>query len=157
MRIKVKVDVRKPLKKERRVRQMGGDWWMVNFKYEKLGVFCFFCGHLGHSEQKCEMLFSKEEDDGVRGWSAKLRVEPRRAAANGGGRWLKEERELRQNQNANPVNHAHMDIVGGNHENDISVKQNAAIVLHGRLVRQNRENINQISNNGVDIGDRMGM
>lgn len=51
MRIRVKVDVRLPLKKERKVRTVGGDWCVVNFKFEKLGIFCFACGCLGHTEQ----------------------------------------------------------------------------------------------------------
>lgn len=65
MRLRVKVDVRSPLKKEWKVRQTGGEWCVVNFKYEKLGIYCFMCGFLGHTEQKCAVLFAKEEDDGI--------------------------------------------------------------------------------------------
>lgn len=30
----------------------------MNFKYEKLGTFCFVCGVLGHTKNKCEVRLS---------------------------------------------------------------------------------------------------
>lgn len=39
MQIKVIIDVRKPLKKEQKVKKLGGEWRNMKFKYEKLGVF----------------------------------------------------------------------------------------------------------------------
>lgn len=93
MRIQVKVDVRVPLKNERKVWVVGREWCVVSFKYEKLGIFCFVCGCLGHTEQKCEVLFAMEMDDGVRVWNAELWVEPRRVVSGGGGgRWLREDK-----------------------------------------------------------------
>jgi hypothetical protein len=92
MRIKVKVDVRKPLKKDTKVMNMAGEWCTVNFKYEKLGVFCFVCGILGHAENKCEVRFEMENDDGVRGWSREIRADPpHRAGGRLTSRWLREE------------------------------------------------------------------
>ncbi|MCI21255.1 hypothetical protein A2U01_0042421, partial [Trifolium medium] len=38
MRIRVKIDVRQPLKKDTRVKNNEGEWCTVNFKYERLGV-----------------------------------------------------------------------------------------------------------------------
>ncbi|MCI36871.1 hypothetical protein A2U01_0058095, partial [Trifolium medium] len=69
MRVRVKVDVRQPLKKDTKVKNKVGEWCTVNFKYEKLGVFCFVCGIMGHAENKCEICFSMENDNGSRGWS----------------------------------------------------------------------------------------
>ncbi|XP_058783931.1 uncharacterized protein At4g02000-like [Vicia villosa] len=91
MRLRVKVDVRQPLKKNTRVKNKGGEWYTVIFKYENLSLFCFVCGILGHSEQRCEVRFAMEEDNGVRGWSNEIRVENRRYASNSSSRWLKEE------------------------------------------------------------------
>jgi len=68
MRIKVAIDVTVPLKKEWRVRAVNGDFVTINFKYEKLGVFCHRCGVLGHTNKKCPELFELEADDGVRDW-----------------------------------------------------------------------------------------
>jgi 14-3-3 protein epsilon len=91
MRLRVRIDVRRPLKKERKIKNLGGEWCIVNFKYEKLGVFCFVCGILGHSENKCEVRFAMENDDGSREWSSDLRAEPRRRGGRPTSRWLNEE------------------------------------------------------------------
>jgi hypothetical protein len=93
MRVRVKVDVRQPLKKGQRVRDKEGDWCMVNFKYEKLGVFCFVCGIMGHAENKCEVRFAMEIDDGRREWSGDLRADQRRGGGRQTSRWLREDRD----------------------------------------------------------------
>jgi hypothetical protein len=66
MRIRVKIDVRLPLKKDTKVMDKEGKWCTVKFKYEKLGIFCFVCGIMGHAENKCEVRFAMKQDDGVR-------------------------------------------------------------------------------------------
>lgn len=76
--IRVRVDVRQPLKKDRKIGLAGGEWSMAKFRYEKLSTFCFMYGCLGHTEQKCEVFFAKDQDDGVRGWGMELGAEPRR-------------------------------------------------------------------------------
>jgi 14-3-3 protein epsilon len=93
MRVRVKVDVRQPLKKGQRVRDKEGAWCMVNFKYEKLGVFCFVCGVMGHAENKCEVRFAMENDDGRREWSGELRADQRRGGGRQTSRWLREDGE----------------------------------------------------------------
>jgi 14-3-3 protein epsilon len=119
MRIKVRVDVRQPLKKDSRVKNQGGAWCLVNFKYEKLGVFCFVCGLLGHGENRCAVRFSMENDDGFRAWSKDLRVEPRRRGGRQTSRWLMEEdggrsvQEERQSQSHAPSD-AHVDPTQSN-------------------------------------------
>jgi 14-3-3 protein epsilon len=93
MRVRVKVDVRQPLKKDSKVRDKEGEWCTVNFKYEKLGVFCFVCGIMGHAENKCEVRFAMENDDGRRDWSGELRADQRRGGGRQTSRWLREERD----------------------------------------------------------------
>jgi hypothetical protein len=85
------VDVRKPLVRSKRVKKVGADAITVQLKYERLGIFCYYCGILGHTEDGCNQLFSMEEDNGVREWGPELRVEVCRRNANGGGRWLRTE------------------------------------------------------------------
>lgn len=49
-------------------------------------------------------------DDGIRGWGIDLRAERRRLGnSGGGGRWLKEEKELFQNSNWSTENRAQSD------------------------------------------------
>jgi hypothetical protein len=91
MRLRVKIDVRLPLKKDTRVKDREGNWCIVKFKYEKLGTFCFICGIMGHSENRCTIRFERNEDDGVRGWSNEIRADTRRTGGRQGSRWLKEE------------------------------------------------------------------
>jgi hypothetical protein len=98
MRLRVKVDVRQPLKKSTKVKNKEGVWCDVKFKYEKLGVFCFVCGVMGHAENKCEVRFSMGHDDGRREWSNEIRAEPRRQGGRLVSRWLREEKGGREEQ-----------------------------------------------------------
>jgi hypothetical protein len=91
MRLRIKLDVRVPLKRDTKVKDRNGNWCTVKFKYEKLGIFCFVCGIMGHAENRCETRFAMEVDDGRRDWSNELRAEPRRMAGRPKSRWLVEE------------------------------------------------------------------
>ncbi|XP_045822007.1 uncharacterized protein LOC123914889 [Trifolium pratense] len=91
MRVRVRVDVRQPLRKDTKVKNKVGEWCTVNFKYEKLGIFCFLCGILGHTENRCEVRYSMEQDDGKREWSADLKAELKRQGGRLTSRWLREE------------------------------------------------------------------
>ncbi|GAU35453.1 hypothetical protein TSUD_364090 [Trifolium subterraneum] len=64
MRVKVKVDVRRPLKIEKNI--------MLN-------------------ENKCEVKYNMEQDDGSRGWSNEIRAKVRRPGGRVESRWLREE------------------------------------------------------------------
>jgi 14-3-3 protein epsilon len=92
MRLRVKVDVRLPLKKDTKVKDRFGNWCIVLFKYKKLGIFCFICGVMGHAENRCEIRFAMDSDDGIRNWSNNLRAESRRSAGRQSSRWLLDER-----------------------------------------------------------------
>ncbi|KAK2353425.1 hypothetical protein QL285_091046 [Trifolium repens] len=99
MRIRVKIDVRQPLKKEAKVKNKEGNLCVVTFKYEKLGIFCFLCGIMGHGENRCEVRYSMEQDDGRRGWSADIRADSRRQGGRLSSRWLREENGGRGEEN----------------------------------------------------------
>lgn len=51
-------------------------------------------GILGHTEHFCEKLFSKIEDDGLRGWAPEIRAENKRGGGAGGSRWLREDQAV---------------------------------------------------------------
>nr|KYP42709.1 hypothetical protein KK1_035856 [Cajanus cajan]KYP42713.1 hypothetical protein KK1_035860 [Cajanus cajan]KYP67723.1 hypothetical protein KK1_024075 [Cajanus cajan] len=77
MCIRVLVDIRSPFKKSKHVKKLEGDTHDILFKYKKLGLFCFYCGLLGHLDDSCDILFSKDQDDGHRRWSAELQANTR--------------------------------------------------------------------------------
>jgi hypothetical protein len=73
MRLKVRINVNNPLQQGWKVRSSEGNFVPILFKYEKLGIFCFLCGMLGHTDKSCVKLFDMEVDDGTRGWGENLR------------------------------------------------------------------------------------
>jgi hypothetical protein len=90
MRICVAIDVTVPLKQEWRVRANNGTFVTVNFKYEKLGVFCHRCGVLGHTDKVCPELFELKADDGVRNWGAYLKPNLQRIGTAATNRWIQD-------------------------------------------------------------------
>ena len=52
-RLKILVDVMKPLRRVQQVRNIEGSVVMIEVKYERLQNFCFGCGFLGHIERDC--------------------------------------------------------------------------------------------------------
>ena len=71
VRIRVFLDIRKPLRRRMKIKKPGGDWYWVNFKYERLPTFCYFYGMLGHSENFYATMFqnpSKPTEMPYRPW-----------------------------------------------------------------------------------------
>lgn len=66
MRIRVTIDLSKPLKRMMKVKKSGSVWVWITFKYENVPTFCFICGLLGHSEKFCNKLFDTPEEDIVK-------------------------------------------------------------------------------------------
>ncbi|MBA0732667.1 hypothetical protein Gogos_016742, partial [Gossypium gossypioides] len=93
MRIRVQIDVRNPLKRKKQVMSSGIRSY-VKFKYERLSLFCFFCGRLGHNDSYCEARMLLGVDIGEMGWDLTLRAPSRKALAMN-SIWLREEGESR--------------------------------------------------------------
>ena len=53
LRIRVTLDISQPLSWGRIVRSGGSESQWVEFKYERLPVFCYLCGKLDHDENEC--------------------------------------------------------------------------------------------------------
>jgi hypothetical protein len=53
IRVRVQVDVTQPLCRGRKI-WLGGeqDQW-VSFKFERLPIFCYWCGHISHDDRDC--------------------------------------------------------------------------------------------------------
>lgn len=67
MRIRVFIDVRIPLKRYCEMKCLGEEAKQATFKYERLVVFCYVCGFLGHTKECCDKLFALEVDGEQRG------------------------------------------------------------------------------------------
>ncbi|XP_058732884.1 uncharacterized protein LOC131604465 [Vicia villosa] len=61
LRIKVNIDLRKPLKRGTMVRFKEKNL-RVHFKYERLPTFCFVCGKLGHQIKDCDVVGDLSEE-----------------------------------------------------------------------------------------------
>jgi hypothetical protein len=85
LRIRVSIDVTKPLERGRAL-NLGGKTSWVNFKYEKLPLFCFSCGCIVHGNQGCpvprQTRLSAMED--IKKWGVWPRAEDPRRRWNGG-------------------------------------------------------------------------
>jgi hypothetical protein len=91
MRLKVSFDIRQPLKLGKKIKANGGEWCVVNFKYEKLGTFCFVCGVLGHSENKCEVRFCQPDVAIPKRWSNAIRADLWKSGRRTSLQWLRED------------------------------------------------------------------
>ena len=54
-RIRVSVDITKPLCHGRRIALASGKEGWVSFKYERLPNICYWCGRLTHSDKECQL------------------------------------------------------------------------------------------------------
>lgn len=91
MHIKIKVDLRKPLKRKKKITRKNGSDFLVQCKYERLGDFCFSCGLISHTERFCQKKLDSQGENIVKEWGVWLRAPPRRMAGQGKSKWLREE------------------------------------------------------------------
>lgn len=103
MRIRVRIDVTKPLRRGKKIKKPDGTSFTVAFRYERLHVFCFVCGRVGHSERFCEDLFSMESENIKREWGVWLRAEDRRSLSLSGDKWLRNEGDAATGRGKKPV------------------------------------------------------
>ncbi|CAN1825599.1 hypothetical protein LINPERHAP1_LOCUS31224 [Linum perenne] len=85
------MDVRKSLRREKRLKRPGGRAELCKFRYEKLPTFCFICGLIGHVERNCQIQFRNYGSEIERKWGPELRALPRSNKPKGGERWLVED------------------------------------------------------------------
>ncbi|CAH9078678.1 unnamed protein product [Cuscuta europaea] len=88
MRIRVTLDVRRPLKVGTTLKKSRGEGYWVDFKYEKLPSFCFACGVIGHAEKFCPSLYDKGDGELVRRYGPWLRAGGGRSRPTMGNKWL---------------------------------------------------------------------
>ncbi|XVE93024.1 hypothetical protein REPUB_Repub01dG0154300 [Reevesia pubescens] len=64
VRVRVRLNVHKPLRRVGRISQDGGKSLVVSFKFEKLPDFCYACGRMDHQETDCDIAFSMKKMTG---------------------------------------------------------------------------------------------
>ena len=57
LRVKIRVDLTKPLMRGRRLKVQGVSMW-IDFQYERLSRFCFSCGVVQHRLMGCTKSFN---------------------------------------------------------------------------------------------------
>lgn len=62
-RIRILLDVTKPLRRVQRIALKNGESTLVELKYERLPTFCYVCDTIGHIERDC--LMNHEDDKEV--------------------------------------------------------------------------------------------
>ncbi|VFQ90108.1 unnamed protein product [Cuscuta campestris] len=91
-RIRVSISVAKPLKRRMKLIKRDNTWCWVNFKYERLHMFCFYCGLLGHSDKFCLAARESELNIDQYPYGSWLRAGVRRGPRAVGERWLVQDR-----------------------------------------------------------------
>ncbi|XP_060959153.1 uncharacterized protein LOC133030431 [Cannabis sativa] len=89
LRIRVRINVDKPIKRRMKVSSDISSWYWANFKYEKLPTFCFICGIIGHSERFCPRLFLKPLHLQQKPYNLELRASLQRRHSTFGAQWLR--------------------------------------------------------------------
>ena len=89
MRLRVSIDVRKPLKRRIRLKREGGEWLWVDFKYERLHNFCFICGILGHTDKICPSIYETDATLVTKPYGPWMKAPNRRNSMNTGDHWLR--------------------------------------------------------------------
>lgn len=69
------LDVTKPLRRYRKMKDKMGRELLIDFAYERLPLFCFACGIIGHSNRDCHGV-SEEQCKENLGCSVSLKATP---------------------------------------------------------------------------------
>ncbi|KAL8149468.1 hypothetical protein AgCh_006469 [Apium graveolens] len=131
MRVKIKLDVRKPLKRRKKIKRKNGTEFVVSCKYERLGDFCFAYGQVTHTERFCRRNLDNRGEESLKEWGGWLRALPRRIANQSRSKWLRDENdaewEAKIGRNANEP-----DYTGGNFGDKgkrVAVMQDSRLVV----------------------------
>nr|GLL42008.1 uncharacterized protein LOC109167867 [Ipomoea trifida] len=97
-RVRVLIDVTKPLKKHMKLKRDDGAWSVVDFRFERLLTFYFLCGIIGHGDKVCIKALHGVDPTVEKPFGAYMRAGVRRAVLTAGQRWVAPESNVeRQN------------------------------------------------------------
>ncbi|XP_060961727.1 uncharacterized protein LOC133031948 [Cannabis sativa] len=89
LRVRVRLNIEKPLKRRMKFKKKNGDVFYANFKYEYVPTFCFICGILGHSENFCSQLYDTPPELIKKPYSKEMRAPSRRQNFLTASPWLR--------------------------------------------------------------------
>ncbi|KAK8586480.1 hypothetical protein V6N13_010071 [Hibiscus sabdariffa] len=72
LRVNVLLNVNHPLKRKKKIVLGLGCSVYAHFQYEKLSLFCFICGKLGHGESFCPLRLTMAPSEVVFGWNLSI-------------------------------------------------------------------------------------
>lgn len=104
MRVRVKLDVRRPLKRRKKITRRNGPELIVSCKYERLGDFCFTCGLLSHTERYCRKFLNRDKEVVDKEWGSWLRAQPRRGSGMVKSKWLRDDGDTNWEEKQGRVN-----------------------------------------------------
>lgn len=93
MRFRIRLDVRKPIKRKKKIVKKDGSEFIVLCKYERLGEFCFTCGMVNHTDRICRNSKGNGDVEIAKDWGSWLGAPPRRVAGQVQSKWLREEND----------------------------------------------------------------
>ncbi|XP_019168052.1 PREDICTED: uncharacterized protein LOC109163801 [Ipomoea nil] len=94
--IRITHDVTAPLKRRMKMIMRDGTWTWINFKYDRLHMFCFFCGIMGHTDKFCLAARRSLLTPDQYMFAATLRVGGNSPAKHIGDKWFKLGQERRK-------------------------------------------------------------
>lgn len=89
VRIRVTMNIDKPLKRRMKIKQDASKWNWINFKYERLSSFFFVCGKIGHSDRDCNVEYASPDKLVEHAYGVWLRAPTRTNKIGAGARWLR--------------------------------------------------------------------
>lgn len=93
MRVRIRINVRKPIKRKKKIVKKNGQEFIVVCKYERLGEFCFSCGLVSHTDRFCRSSTGMGDEGVAKEWGSWLRAPPRRVAGQVQSKWVREEND----------------------------------------------------------------
>ncbi|XP_062089189.1 uncharacterized protein LOC133795749 [Humulus lupulus] len=90
LRVRVCLNIEKPLKRRMKIFYTKVDFFWVEFKYERVPTFCFICGIVGHSEKFCHQFFDAPEETLSKPYGLFMKAPDRRPNKQIGAKWLRD-------------------------------------------------------------------
>lgn len=123
LRVRVTIDVSKPLKRRIKILNAGNEWFWISFKYENVLAFCFIYGVLGHTEKFCSSLFVTPEKEIVRPYGDFMRAHFKRHVKPIETKWLRTGMD-RDERKMNPCESPTQNAQGGGYHDPLFTPAN---------------------------------